>query len=118
MNKMEQLRVDRMMRLGCVFCAQVGLVYVAHECHHIVEGHRRLGHWFTLPLCRGHHQGDWTLEQKLAIHPNKLVGIFSGSKLFEPVYGTERELWEIVQQHLGLSWPVSKVTRRSHEITN
>lgn len=112
MNKLEQLRCDRMMHLGCVCCAWLGIVYVAHECHHIIEGNRRLGHWFTLPLCSGHHRGDWTLEQKQLIAPAMLVGIYSGTKAFEAVYPTQRELWETTQERLHLSWPVSKVLPR------
>jgi RecA-dependent nuclease len=112
MNKLEQLRVDRMMQLGCVCCAWLDLPYIAQECHHIVEGNRRLGHWFTLPLCRGHHQGDWTFEQKLVIPPAKLVAVCSGSKAFEAAYPSQRELWEMVQARLHLSWPVSKVIPR------
>lgn len=109
MTRMEELRIKRMMRLGCVMCAVIGLVNVAQECHHIIEGNRRMGHWFTIPLCRGHHQLDWTAEQRLLIAPQKLVGIASGSKAFEPIYGTERELWEKIQTALGMNWPVSKV---------
>ena len=112
MTKLEELRIQRMMQLGCVMCAVLELPYTAQECHHIVQGNRRLGHWFTLPLCRGHHQGDWTFEQRIMIPRGKLVGIYSGSKLFEPVYGTERELWERVQARLGLSWPESKILPR------
>lgn len=112
MNKLEQLRCDRMMHLGCVYCAWLGIAYVAQECHHIVEGNRRLGHWFTLPLCRGHHQGDWTIDQKAAIPVHQRVGIYSGSKALEAVYPPEREMWEMVQDRLHLSWPTSKILPR------
>jgi len=112
MTKMEEVRILRMMRLGCVMCSVLDIVNIAQECHHIVEGNRRLGDWFTLPLCRGHHQGDWTIDQKRVFKPAELVGIYSGSKVFEPIYGTERELWELIQERLGLMWPASKVVPR------
>lgn len=112
MNRLDQLRVDRMMHLGCVYCAHLGLVCIAQECHHIVEGNRRLGDWFTLPLCRGHHQGDWSRDQLEIIPADKRVGIHSGSKACEAVYPAQRELWERVQACLHLSWPQSKIVPR------
>jgi len=125
MTKYERERIEAMMRLGCVFCAVLGVVN-AHqlECHHIVEGNRRLGHWYTLPACIGHHRGHFTPEQvqilealarekDLAPHA-LLVGIASGSKAFEPYYGTEREMWTKVQRRLKLPamWVHSKIVPR------
>ena len=64
MTKAESTRITRMMRLGCIACAKLDIPHIAQENHHIVEGNRRLGDWYTLPLCRGHHQGDWTSDQR------------------------------------------------------
>lgn len=107
MNRMEELRVQRMMRLGCIACAWLDIPFVAQECHHILDGGRRMGDWWTLPLCRGHHQGDWTREQRQVIGPRCLVAISDGSKAWGSVYPTQKELWELVQERLGLMWPVS-----------
>lgn len=124
MTKYEQARIEAMMKLGCCFCAVLGIVYVACDRHHIVEGNRRMGEWFTLPVCPGHHRGAWTPEQKLLFscwkpHPDEpaldaLVGIFSGSKAFEPIYGTEREMWVKLQHRLKLPavWRPSKILPR------
>ena len=104
MNRMEELRVQRMMRQGCVCCAHFRLVTPSAEAHHILSGGRRMGDWFTIPLCRSHHQGGlWSV----AVPEEYRVSINSGSKAFEAVFPTERELWELVQERLGLSWPVS-----------
>jgi hypothetical protein len=113
MNRMEQLRVERMMRLGCIACAWLDIPCVAQECHHILSGGRRMGDWWTLPLCRGHHQGDWTIEQRRVIGPRCLVAISDGSKAWAESYPTQKELWELVQERLGLMWPVgSKIVPR------
>jgi hypothetical protein len=83
------------------------------ECHHIVEG-KRLGHWYTLPVCPGHHRGVWTPEQTKIIPPDLRIAISDGSKLLEKHYGTERELWMKIQTRLKLPaiWPVSKIVPR------
>ena len=107
MNRIEELRVQRMMQLGCIACAWIPLVHAAHECHHPLYGGRRISDWITIPLCRGHHQGDWSEEQRILIMPEKRIAISDGLKAFCRVYPTERELWELVQERLGLSWPVS-----------
>lgn len=105
---MDQLRVDQMMRLGCVACAYIEIPYVAQECHHLLMGNRRMGDWFTIPLCMGHHRGCWTPEQIEGLNPAARVAISDGRKAFTKVYPTERELWELVQERLGLTWPAPK----------
>lgn len=108
-TKYEAERIEAMMRLGCVCCALAGLPHIAQECHHILDINRRMGHWFTLPLCRGHHQGDFSIEQREALEPKYLVAISDGRKVFNAVYNSERHLWEVVQDRLRLPkvWPVS-----------
>lgn len=112
MKKMEAQRIADMMKLGCVACAHLQLPVPAIECHHILDGHRRLGHWFTIPLCRGHHQGDW---RSSPVPPLQRVAISDGRKAFTAIYPSERELWDRVQVrlHLSRAWPVSKVFPRA-----
>jgi len=113
-TRYEQQRFDAMMRLGCVCCAQLDLPNPSTDRHHIVEGNKRLGHWYTLPLCPGHHRGVWSPEQIEIIPPDLRTAISDGSKLFEKHYGTERELWMKVQARLKLPaiWPSSKILPR------
>lgn len=94
MTTAERARIAAMMRLGCVYCAYMGMPAPAEECHHIVEGMKRLGHWYTIPLCRKDHRDI-----------NQLT------RINEP---SERYLWEKVQKrlHLSLAWPVSKILAR------
>lgn len=112
-TKYEQERMEAMLRLGCCCCAQLNLWCVA-ECQHIVEGSKRLGHWYTLPICPGHHRGVWSDDQVEVIPPAMRVAISDGSKVFDKLYGTQRQLWFKVQKRLGLMavWPSSKVLPR------
>jgi len=112
-TKYEQNRIDAMLKLGCVVSAQLGFWTVA-EVHHIVDGNRRLGHWYTLPVSPGFHRGVWSPEQIELIPPDLRIAISDGSKLFEKHYGTQRELWMKIQARLKLPaiWPSSKILPR------
>ena len=114
-TKAEAERIEKMMTFGCVACAYIQLWCPADECHHILQGNKRLGHWYTIPLCRGHHRGDWRWEQQDAMPANELVAISDGRKRFNAVYPTERELWNLIQIRLKLpkDWPESKVLPRT-----
>lgn len=112
MTKLEQVRIETMMRMGCAACAWIDIVHTAQECHHILYGNRRMGDWFTLPLCRGHHQGDWSAEQKILLKPEQRVAISNGRKAFTAIYPTEQVLWEFTQGRLGLCWPGTKIVPR------
>lgn len=114
-TRAESLRIGRMKELGCCACIVYGIPNDRFiECHHIVEGNKRLGHLYTIPLCAGHHRGAWQPAQISALAPELLVSISSGSKVFTPIYGTNRSLWDKVQFVLGLDdeWPVSKILAR------
>lgn len=117
-TKYEAERIEAMKRLGCVACAVLGIPYADIEIHHILDGGRRMGHWFTIPLCAGHHQGRFTALQRDLIDEKQQVAISDGRKLFNAVYGTERQLWDRVQTRLKLPkvWPVSKIVPRGRHV--
>lgn len=114
-TRYEAERIEALQKLGCVACAVLGVPNINHlELHHILDGGIRMGHWFTIFLCRGHHQGDWSCEQLGWIAPKQRFAISDGRKRFNRVYGSERQLWERCQEKLKLSlaWPLSKVLPR------
>lgn len=117
-TKYEQTRIDAMRKQGCVACAVLGVPNLNElELNHMLDGGHRMGHWFTIFLCRGHHQGAWSEGQLEWIEAKKRVAISDSRRLFATVYGTERSLWEKVQKKLKLPalWPVSKIVpRRPH----
>lgn len=113
-TKPEQARIDRMMKLGCVCCVEAGYRGSERvECHHIVST-KRLGHWYTLPLCTGHHRGEWSRRQLELLPPARRVAISDGRKAFIAAFDTELNLWVIVQGALRLSaeLPASKILPR------
>lgn len=112
MTKLEEFRIQQMVRLGCCACAYLHIPFVDVEVHHILSGGRRMGDWFTIPLCPGHHRGLWTPEQRLLLTVKQRVSISSGRKAFTRIYPTERELWELTQGRLRLIWPpIQRVQR-------
>lgn len=105
-TKAEQERMDRIKEMGCIVCWLTWYIKsVTCEIHHIVRGNKRLGHWFSIPICTPHHripgEGLWT-------------SIANGRKAFERVHGSEMDLWLKVQHILGLddALPTSKVLPR------
>lgn len=55
-TKAEKARADRMaLEIGCIFCALGDIKSRCDHRHHIKSGNKRMGHWYTLPLCEAHH---------------------------------------------------------------
>jgi hypothetical protein len=84
------------------------------EIHHLLRAGKRMGHAYTIQLCPGHHRLEWTADQLTWLHESELVGIASGRKAFENIYGTERAMWAHIQNTYGWSaeWPSEKIVRR------
>ena len=60
--------------LPCCVCARFAMVQMSPtEAHHVFHGrfsNRKPDDWNTIPLCRGHHMGDFDTT-KIAIHRRK-----------------------------------------------
>jgi hypothetical protein len=113
-TKAEQKRFEDIKRLGCVACASLNVWSPAHEIHHLLRGNKRLGHVWSIPLCRGHHRGDWDPAQRAIFSPNERIAISDGRKAFERVYPSEMDLWRKVQKrlHLPAVLPPTKILPR------
>lgn len=90
-TKTEREWMARIADMGCIACRKDGISSPA-SVHHIVQGNRRLGHLFTLPLCYLHHQGDG--REVPSVHFSK--------RTFVQRYGTELELLAELQTELGI----------------
>lgn len=94
-TKAEKSRADRMaLIIGCIFCwLERGGPGRCDNRHHIISGNKRMGHWYTLPVCLSHHNGCHN-------------GTYS--------HAEQIDTWIKVQHALGLSdeLPVSKVFPR------
>lgn len=115
MKKADKARIERIFLLGCCACAAIGVPnHHQIEIHHILSGGERMGHRWTIPLCKGHHQGYFTAAQRVRLEPEELVSIGTGRKPFNQMFGTERSLLKKVDFLLGLEtpWPTSKILPR------
>jgi hypothetical protein len=73
--------MDAAQSFGCIVCWLQHGVKTPAAIHHILSSGRRMGHFYTLPLCDpGHHQQSPT-PLKISRHPDKAR--------FERAYGTE-----------------------------
>jgi hypothetical protein len=91
MTKSDQTRFDKLQRLGCICCKKAGSGYRAPDIHHIIDGARRMGNKFTLPLCPEHHR----------IPSNgSVVGasLADGSKKFHAMWGSQLKLLDEVNR--------------------
>jgi hypothetical protein len=83
-TKEESRRLDALHNMPCVINN--------HDCgggiqaHHLTSGGRRLGHMFTIPLCKWHHHWDSPLPIGDAYG--------KGKKSWIAKHGTEKELLE------------------------
>lgn len=88
----EKLHLDAVQALGCIVC-RLQQVYSPAEIHHILDGGRRKGHRFVIPLCVPHHRaGSGGAGGFISRHPYKAR--------FESEYGTESELLARVEDML------------------
>lgn len=119
-TKLEAQRIGRMLQLGCAACAFLGVPNLeCTECHHILDGNVRCGHWFSVPLCSGHHRGVWSAGQLEWMTAEQRVSIADGRKAFTAIYPTEWQLWDRVQfvMRLDNTQPISKIVpRRSSHV--
>jgi hypothetical protein len=91
-TKAESEWMDRVARLGCIVCRNLGLGDTPtgiHHCGTYMGGGR--DHFKTIGLCHEHHQGKEGIDGK---HMSK--------REWESKYGTEEQLMRQVREEL--SW--------------
>ena len=94
MNRWLQLQ-----EIGCLACKQLGY-YQPSDCHHLLSGHVRRGHEFTIPLCPYHHRNLWNdrfANRKIA---ESMLGpsLAQDSKKFHERFGSDDELLALANQ--------------------
>lgn len=94
MTKLEKWRLARLPLLGCIVCRLQGLGDTPAQVHHLLNGNRRIGHLFTIPLCYLHHQSNRNDAQCTSRHPGQ-------RRQFEARYGTEQYLLDETNKLLG-----------------
>lgn len=86
--------MERVSQLPCLACYKDGM-YSPAEIHHVLDGGRRRGHKYVIPLCFPHHRGGFDgtgVESIVSRHPYK--------NRFEERYGTEDDLLAEVEEWL------------------
>lgn len=101
-TKAERARFQRLQEMGCICCRIFAGRYRAPDIHHLVEGGRRLGHSYTIPLCEWHHRGlppdPWgspPLAERF-LGPSLAIS----KRRFKAVFGTEREMLATTNKRL------------------
>jgi len=91
MTREESEYINKILTLGCIICRLEHECFTPPEVHHIIEGGKRKGHLFSIPLCVPHHRGnsDGSRHPYISRHPYKAR--------FEGSYGTEAELLDHVR---------------------
>lgn len=118
----EKVRINAMLKAGCVMTMvrqERNLPVPASgkiEVHHLIEGNKRLGHWWTIALHSWWHRGvpprGMTKEEARALYGASLS---DGRKAFRESHGfDDRDLWVEAQTRLGMSvqMPPSKIYKR------
>lgn len=119
----ERLRIDAMMRGGCVLSMmrrERGLLAPERgkiECHHLVRNNKRMGQWFTIPLHEYYNGGGLRYVASTKVEARELYGasLKDSMRVFRESHGLDDlELWVWLQGRLGMSaeLPASKVFKR------
>ena len=99
-TKEDERRMELLPQVGCICCHAYGIYNPYVQIHHIVEGGRRLGHQYTLPLCFYHHE-NVPPEGMSRAEAEKQVGpSLKSKKKFNEVFGGELILLEYVDKML------------------
>lgn len=82
--------------LPCVICHEWGMIQqsrtTVHHCIHGRHGTRKVPDCMTIPLCEGHHQGNFDTS-KIALHREP--------KRWREQYGNDTDWIGWVQERLG-----------------
>lgn len=98
----EKAWMGRVAALGCI-CAKIRFNrFEPATVHHLTDGGRRMGHFFTIPLSPWAHQG-YCLPGKTSTQMTAIYGpsLAKNKREFERVFGSELELLEKVRTCLG-----------------
>jgi Recombination enhancement, RecA-dependent nuclease len=94
-SKRDLARFDKLQRIGCIACRQLGF-YAPADVHHVLTGGRRTGHQDTIPLCPYHHRGVCFVNNGVDMGPS----LANGSKPFHARFGTQAKLLAQVNKML------------------
>lgn len=83
---LEARRIDNFRLIGCVACWMLGWPETPYDVHHQLEGGKRMGHFWTVPLCPAHHRG---VEFNAGLH---LASLALSPNTFREIFGSDADL--------------------------
>lgn len=100
-TKADRERWQLFRHIGCIVTRHKFGVYNDYDVHHLVEGGRRLGHQYTIPLNPWYHRGVPPMEMTMA-EAEDFYGpsLARNKRAFVAKFGTERKLLETVETML------------------
>lgn len=115
-TKAESDRMTRIVEYGCIVSRLKWRIYSPPDVHHLLDGGRRMGHWYTIPLNPWFHRGicesGMSQRDMARVYGPSMALDLPG---FEFEFGGDRYLWEVIQRlhHWDRTWPESKIFRRT-----
>lgn len=101
-TKADKRRFQLLQEVGCIPCRMRGLGHQYGDIHHLVDGGKRLGHQYTICLCKWHHVGyEPGVPDKIA-EQYKGPSLARNKKAFYNEFGTEMELLEAYNKALEI----------------
>lgn len=83
MNKAAEQWFRDLREVGCICCRLYHNTYSPPDIHHLIDGGRRMGDLYTIPLCPNHHRSGRNDAEVVSRDQNR--------SRFEKRYG--KELW-------------------------
>lgn len=106
----ESERMAKIHDAGCVACLSLHGGLERAEVHHLLVGHLRAGHRFTIGLCPWHHRGIQMPERSFVQMTDEYgPSLAKGSRVFHQVYGPDQELLDF--QDRLLRYPLVTIQR-------
>lgn len=99
-------RFRRLQEIGCIASRIRMHCYAAPDIHHLVEGNKRLGDEYTIPLTPWHHRGVLPDNCRTATEAERRYGpsLARNKAAFVEAFGTERELLEFTNLVIETLW--------------
>lgn len=96
----ESARIDRIKRIGCLACLQLGHQWDEEkdvpqpDAHHLLSGGIRIGHHATIALCKWHHSARLVVEcwDTMTHLFNLGPSLLQNASRFHECFGSDEEL--------------------------
>lgn len=100
-TKDEKRRMETIAELGCLCCwiradwNPDNYVPGRAEVHHMIQGHKRLGHDHTIGLCAWHHRGEPGAFSKTQATEHFGPALSEGTRPFHAHWGSDKHLLQL-----------------------